>query len=53
MREGEKVVLGHDAVGDGPNGDAHVFVPGHRRVEIKIGDFKTMVGGIGMGRGVI
>ena len=26
--EGQEVVLGQDAVGDGPNGDARVFVPG-------------------------
>ena len=48
VHEGQEVVLGHDAVGDGPNRDAHVLVPGHRRVEIKIGDVKTMVGSIGV-----
>ena len=49
MDERCKIVLGHDRVGDDVDGDAHVFVLFHGRVEIKILEVDSHEASIGCG----
>ena len=51
--EAGQLVLFHDAIGNGPDGDAHVFVMVHGSVEIEVEDVNAAVGGIISGEGAV
>lgn len=53
MGEAHKLVLFHDAIGNGPERDAHVFVLVHSSVEVEVGDVNAAVGGVVSGEGAV